>query len=106
MMFDFYTVDTDNLFCIQRQRRISFKTEITIEMDPPKVALEVLSYHNAASIEEVCSRDFIISFFSSSEMLCFFYVLIFTLHFVTGGRNSDDKRHRRANRGNCLVSWL
>ena len=47
------------------------KPKITIEMDPPKVALEVLSYHNAASIEEVCSRDFIISFFSSSEMLCF-----------------------------------
>ena len=46
------------------------KPKITIEMDPPKVALEVLSYHNAASIEEVCSRDFIISF-SSSEMLCF-----------------------------------
>ena len=43
------------------------KPKITIEMDPPKVALEVLSYHNAASIEEVCSRDFIIS----SEMLYF-----------------------------------
>ena len=46
------------------------KQNITIEMNPPKVALEVLSYHNAASIEEVCSRDFIISF-CSSEMLCF-----------------------------------
>ena len=50
------------------------KPKITIELDPPKVALEVLSYHNAASIEEVCSRDFVISF-SSSEMLCFFTCL-------------------------------
>ena len=50
------------------------KQNITVEMDPPKVALEVLSYHNAASIEEVCSRDFNISF-SSSEMLCFFTCL-------------------------------
>ena len=46
------------------------KPKITIEMDPPKVALEVLSYHNAASIEEVYSRDFVISF-CSSEMLYF-----------------------------------
>ena len=71
-----------NIYFVLRDSEGSLsKQNITFELDPPKVALEVLSYHNAASIEEVCSRDFIISF-SSSEMLyivtCLYLLFILT----------------------------